>query len=194
MKITIRCEQCGKALRGKAGKKQTRGTCPRCMDKFVISNPVSREDRKQERAVVSDNNLVRPIPAALTSSEKSPVYRVSYTEVSPVEFALKRSTHVPLLDLSEGGMGILVNADEVSKALGSGDEFTAELDCPIFIQSIYVQVAVHWIRPTKEGKLLHLGVRFCNSDKSFRRVIKTLMKFISSKTDTLDFDKWGAFG
>jgi phage FluMu protein Com len=194
MKIIIRCEKCGKVLRGKAGKGQRIGRCPRCMDEFVIPSPVRHGDRKQDRVVISENNLVRPIPETFTHSKEPPVYRVLYTEVSPVEFALKRSTHVPLLDLSEGGMGILVRADEISDGLLPGDVFIAELDFPILVQSIFIQVEVHWIRPIKEEKLLHIGVRFCNSDKSFKGVFKNLMKYISSKTETLDFDKWGSFG
>jgi len=194
MKIIIRCEKCGKVLRGKAGKGQKIGRCPRCMDEFVIPSPVSHEDRQYERAIISENNFVRPIPESLTHSKESPVYRVLYTEVSPVEFALKRSTHVPLLDLSEGGMGILVRADEISDGLLPGDVFIAELDFPILVQSIFIQVEVRWIRLIKEEKLLQVGVRFCKSDKAFRGVLKNLMEYISSKTETLDFDKWGSFG
>ena len=155
MKIIIRCEKCGKVLRGKSGKDQRIGSCPRCRDEFVIPSPVRHGDRKQERVVISENNLVQPIPETFTHSKESPVYRVLYTEVSPVEFALKRSTHVPLLDLSEGGMGLLVRADDLSEGPLPGDILVAELDFPIFVQSIFVQVEVCWIRPLKEEKLLH---------------------------------------
>jgi len=193
-KIDIRCEKCGKVLKGKAEKGKVFGKCPRCGDKIVIPEPLTRESRKHKRVVVGENRFIPTIPETLAQSQESPVYRIMYTEVPPMEFALKRSTQIPLLDLSEGGMKLFVRADEKSQGLSLGDVFLAEIDFPILVQSIFIQVEVRWVRLIKEEKLLQIGVQFCNSDKSFRDVIKDLMKYITSRTETLDFDKWGAFG
>lgn len=192
MTLIIRCDKCGKVLKGKAQKSRIVGTCPRCKEDIVIPDPLSKENRKKKRAVICESKLVRTIPEALTKSEESPRCRVMYTEVSPVEYALNRSTHVPLLDLSEGGMGILMRTYSESKLL-PGDLFTVEIDFPVLVQSIFIKVEVSWIRPIKE-KLMHVGVRFCETDEPFREVLKDLMKYITSKTKTIDFEKWGSFG
>ena len=67
---------------------------------------------------------------------------------------------------------------KIADGLLPGDVFIAELDFPILVQSIFIQVGVRWIRLIKGEKLLQIGVRFCKSDKAFRGVIKNLIKYI----------------
>lgn len=193
-KLIFRCENCCKVLQSNAKKDLKNGKCPRCEEEFVFPHPVSQEGRKHKRAVVGESKFVQLVPEAHTQSKVTPAYRVMYTEVPPVEFTFRRSSHIPLLDLSEGGMGLLVRVDETSEKLVPGYIFVAEIDFPILIQTIFTQVEVCWVRPLKDHRLRHVGVQFCTSDKSFKGVIKNLIKYIMSRSDTLDFDKWGSFG
>jgi phage FluMu protein Com len=193
-KLIVRCDKCGKVLKGIAEKGNILGTCPRCREKFVIPDPVPHESRKKKRAVIGESRLVQPIPESLAQCTGAPVYRVMYTEVLPDEFIMKRSDSLPLLDLSEGGMGILMKADHLSGGLLPGDFFYAEIDFPILVHPVYIQVEVCWIRPIKDDTLLQVGVRFCEPGPDFLAVLNNLIQYIESRTQTIDFDKWGSFG
>ena len=194
MKLIIRCEQCSKILTGEVEKSQSSGVCPRCGHQFTITAPISHDGRKHKRVVVGESQFAQSIPETLTQNREDPVYRVMYTEVPPVEFALKRSDYVPLLDLSKGGMGVLSRADDQSSELLPGDKFVAEIDFPILVQSIFVQVELRWIRLIKEGQLRHTGVQFCHPDEPLQSVIQCLMNYIQSRTQTPDCKIWGSFG
>jgi len=194
MELIVRCKKCGKVMKGKSKKSKISGRCPRCRDSFVISDPVSQESRKYKRLVVGESKLVKPLPETLTRRKASPTFRVMFTEVPPNDFAMNRSDYIPLLDLSEGGMGLLSRVNDISSKLQPGDSLVVEIDFPILTQTIFVEVEVCWIRPIKDDKLLQIVVRFCESDDSFPAVLKNLLKYIESRTETMDFDKWGSFG
>jgi hypothetical protein len=194
MEVTIRCEKCGKVLKGEAEKPGSFGRCPRCHAKVAIPNPSLRNFRKYERQIVGENVFVPAVPDSLTRSEQAPFVKVRYTEVPPVDFALGRPNHIPLLDLSEGGMGILMKDDESSKELNPGDVFVAEIDFPILVRPIRLEVEVRWIRAIKKERLRHVGVQFCHPDQVLKKVIHSLIKYITSRSETNGFEKWGAFG
>lgn len=194
MELIVRCEKCSKVLKGKSVKSQIIGKCPRCRDNFVFSDPVSQESRKNKRLVVGEGQLVKPLPKTLTQSKASPAFCVMFTEVPPIDFAMNRSDYIPLLDISEGGMGLLTRVNDISSKIQPGDSLVVEIDFPILIQTIFVEVEVCWIRPIKDDKLLQIGVRFCEPDDSFLAVLSNLLKYIDSRNKTMDFDKWGSFG
>ena len=90
MKLIIRCETCGKILQGDVEKSHIVGVCPRCGSRFTISDPVSQDSRRHKRVFIGESQFTQSIPETLTQSLEVPAYRVMYTEVPPVEFALKR--------------------------------------------------------------------------------------------------------
>lgn len=194
MELIIHCEKCGKLLQGKAEKARTFGECPRCGHKLAIPVPAMHENRKHKRAVVVESKFVKPIWETLTQSKEPSLYRIVYTEAPPVEFALNRASDSPLLDISEGGMGILVKADAKSNGLLPGNIFVAEIDFPILIQPIFIRVEVCWMRPLKEDRLFHIGVRFCESGEYLEDLLKNLVRYVESKSKAIDIDKWGSFG
>ncbi len=191
--IIIRCEKCGKVLKGKMKKSNIVGKCPRCKDKFVVPDPVAQDNRQYKRTIIPESKYVCSVPASLTNNKKPVNYRIIYTEVSPVEFALNRTDQVPLLDISEGGMGIIIRSINASGKVLPGDIFIVELDFPIFIKPVYTEVEVCWLKPIKDDKLMHVGVRFNRTGEDFKKVLKCILKFISSKTQSLDFETWGSF-
>jgi phage FluMu protein Com len=191
--VTIRCASCGKVLKGKPQEDHLTGNCPRCHGTVRISVPLARECRKFHRAIVGENQFVTSVPQPYGTSKTQPLCRVMYTEVPPADFILYRSSHVPLLDLSEGGMGLFVRADNTSKELLPGSTFVTEIDFPILVQPVFVMVEVRWVRPIKEDKIMQLGVRFCNMDDALKSVLLNLKKYIESRTKELEFEKWGAF-
>jgi phage FluMu protein Com len=191
--VIIRCAGCGKVLKGKTQEDHLTGNCPRCHDTLNISPPSAREERKYRRAVVGENEFVTSVPQPFRTSKTPPVYRIVYTEVPPIDFIRNRSSHVPLLDLSEGGMGLFVRVDSVSKELVPGTTFAAGIDFPILIQPVFVTVEVRWVRPIKKEKIMQMGVRFCDMNDSLRGVLFNLKKYIESRTKELEFEKWGAF-
>ena len=193
MDVIIRCASCGKVLKGKTQEDHLTGHCPRCHDTVRISAPLAREGRKYHRVVVGENEFVTSVPQPYCTSKTRPVYRIMYTEVPPLDFLLNRSSHVPLLDLSEGGMGLFVRVDNASEELEPGSTFVAEIDFPILVQPVFITVEVRWVRPIKEDKIMQMGVRFCDMDDSLRSVLLNLKKYIESRTKELEFEKWGAF-
>lgn len=193
MEIIIRCENCGKVLKGTAQEACLMSRCPRCQDTLEIPAPMNMEARQYYRAVVGEKKWITSVPYAFRKSNAPAVYKVMYTEVPPADFIQNRSTHVPLLDLNEGGMGLFVNADKVSDELQPSNTFIAEIDFPILVQPLIVRVEVRWIRPIKEKKLIQMGVMFCDMNESLRNVILSLKHYIESRTNEFDFDKWGAF-
>jgi phage FluMu protein Com len=191
--VIIRCASCGKVLKGKAREDHLTGNCPRCHDTLRISPPLASEGRKYHRAVVGENEFITFVPQPFCTSKTLPVYSIVYTEVAPIDFIRNRSSHVPLLDLSEGGMGLFVRVDNVSKELAPGTTFVATIDFPILVQPVFVTVEVRWIRPIKKEKIMQMGVRFCDMNDSLRGVLLNLKKYIESRTKELEFEKWGAF-
>ncbi len=190
--IIIRCEKCGKVLKGKTQKSNIVGKCPRCKDKFVVPDPITRDNRKKKRSIIPESKYVSALPDKLTKSSKPAHYRLMYTEVSPVEYALKRSDHVPLLDISESGMGFIIRTHNKSHKILPGDMLYVELDFPVLVQPIYTEVEVCWIKPIKEEKLMHVGVRFHRPGEELEGVLKGILKYIASKSQSLDFETWGS--
>jgi hypothetical protein len=183
--IIIRCEKCGKVLKGIVGK------CPRCNDNFVVPNPITRENRKFERTIIPESKYFRTLPDSIIKSKNPANYKVVYTEAPPVEFALKRSDRVPLLDISESGMSFIIRVDESSKVL-PGDILVLEIDFPVFTQPVYTKVEVCWIRSMKEEKLMHVGVRFYQPTEALKKVLNGMIKYIAATTKSLDFETWGS--
>ena len=194
MEIFIRCKKCGKVLQCETKKSGESGRCIRCNESFTIPDGVFADSRKHKREVVVESDLVPTTPGHLTESDDIPSFRVRYTEVPPVEFISKRSSEIPLLDLSKGGMGLLFRKDEKTDRLLKGEDFVVEIDFPILVQPILVRVEVRWIHPINNDSLLQVGVQFHNPDRALKSVLKNLMKYISSRSNTLGFEKWGAFG
>ncbi len=190
--IFIRCEKCGKVLKGRTQKLNIVGKCPRCKDKFVVPDPIKRDSRKKKRTIVHESKYVSTLPDILTKRNKPPHYRLIYTEVSPVEYALKRSDHVPLLDMSEDGLGFIIKTNDKSHKILPGDILYVALDFPVLVQPIYSEVEICWIKPIKEEKLMHVGARFHRPGEALKEVLKSLVKYIASKSQSLDFETWGS--
>ncbi len=133
------------------------------------------------------------MPDSLTKKSDKVNYRVTYTEVPPMDYALKRSDQVPLLDISEGGMGFIIRSDNKSNKVLPGDILVVEMDFPIFVQPVYTEVEVCWLRPLKEEKMMHVGVRFYQPGEAIKKVLKGILKYLASKSQTLDFETWGSF-
>ncbi len=190
--IIIRCEKCGKILQGKVEKSNIVGKCPRCKDKFVVPDPISRESRKGDRSIVSESKYFRDLPDSVTKSNSSVNYRVVYTEAPPMEFALKRKDQVPLLDIGEGGIGFIARADDKANKALPGDILTIEIDFPIFVKPVSAKVEVCWVRPIKQKKLMQVGVRFYRPSEALKGVLKNIKEYIASKTQSLDFETWGS--
>ncbi len=191
---TFRCEKCRKVLRSKTEETGKTGKCPFCGTTLTMPDPVLRQKRKHARALAGESSFFRPLPESLLQASSPPLYRVMYTEVPPAEFLLKRSSHVPLLDLGEGGMGFFVRADEKSREVFPGQSFVVEVDFPIFVQPIFVEVKVCWTRSGDENKVLHVGVKFVRTDELLTGFLQNLINYISSRTEAVDLDKWGSFG
>jgi hypothetical protein len=90
-------------------------------------------------------------------------------------------------------MSLFVRVDSMSKELVPGTTFVAEIDFPILIQPVFVEVEVRWVRPIKKEKIMQMGVRFCDMDDALRSVLFNLKEYIESRTKELEFEKWGAF-
>ena len=191
--IIFRCEKCGKVLKGEVQKSTVVGKCPRCKDKFVVPDPVTRDNRKKKRTIVPESKYYITLPDTLTKSNNQANFRVIYTEVPPVEFALKRKDQVPLLDISEGGMGFLIRSDDKSGKVLPGDILVVEMDFPVLAQPVYTKIEVCWLKPIKEDKLMHVGVRFYRPSEALKGFLKGILKYIESKTQSLDFETWGSF-
>jgi phage FluMu protein Com len=189
--IIIRCEKCGKVLKGKVQKSNIVVKCPRCNDNFVVPDPITRENRKNKRIVIPESKHFRTLPDSIIKSNNPATYKVVYTEAPPVEFALKRSDRVPLLDISESGMSFIIRVDESSKVL-PGDILVLEIDFPVFTQPVYTKVEVCWIRSMKEEKLMHVGVRFYQPTEALKKVLNGMIKYIAATTKSLDFETWGS--
>jgi len=58
---------------------------------------------------------------------------------------------------------------------------------------VYTEVEVCWIKPIKEEKLMHVGARFHRPDEALKEVLKGIIKYIASKTQSLDFETWSSF-
>lgn len=195
MSITtvIRCENCGKVLRGKPDEGGTLTSCPKCKNKLVVPDAFSSESRRHPRVLTTQSSLALRIPESLSQGEEPALYCIAYTEVSPVEFALHRSTCVPLMDVSEGGMGFLVRTDEKARPIEPGYCFVVEIDFPILVQPVFVTVETRWLRPMSGGKLLRVGVQFKTVDESFKKVVKKMIEYLMVRTDAIDVEKWGMF-
>jgi len=193
IKMIVRCEKCGKVLQGEPDKAGASITCPKCNNKFVVPGALSRESRRHERVLTSESRLALQIPESLSRSEEQALYCIAYTEVPPVEFALNRSTYVPLVDLSEGGMGFLVKTDEKARLIEPGSSFVIEIDFPILVRTVFVIVESRWLRPVTGEKLLRVGVQFKTTDAAFKKVIEHMIEYLMMRTDAIDIEKWGIF-
>ena len=90
-------------------------------------------------------------------------------------------------------MGFLVKADEKSRLIEPGSCFVVEIDFPIFVQPVFVQVEVLWLRPISGDKLLRVGVQFKTADELFKKVVERMIEYLSMRSDAIDIEKWGIF-
>jgi phage FluMu protein Com len=194
VRVFVRCEKCWKILQGKEEKAGVLGECPRCKNRFTVPAPLLHEKRKHQRMLVGESRFAVPNSESLPLSNGPADYRIMYTEVCPAEFVLNRSSHSPLLDLSEGGMSFLVRTDEKRRKVAPGNSLVVEIDFPILARPIFVQVEVCGVRSVDENKLLHIGVRFSMMNESLTEVIKNLIKYVILKSNAIEIEKWGSFG
>ena len=95
--------------------------------------------------------------------------------------------------MSEDGLGFIIKTNNKSHTILPGDILYVELDFPVLVQPIYTEVEVCWIKPIKEEKLMHVGARFHRPNDALIDVLRGMVKYIASKTQSLDFETWGSF-
>lgn len=186
--IKIRCRNCGKVLQTSLSNAGKRAECPRCKKPFLVPQATVTENRQKERAVVEENRLAPIIPERLTRKEGRPFCRVVYTEADPVLFVMSRPDAVPMLDISEGGLGVMIRADQITPDIVQGSILLFEIDFPILAKPIFARVEVRWIESPDNQQLCHLGVEFHQPGKELQAVVQKLIEYVLSRPEHWKLD------
>ena len=112
---------------------------------FKIPNINKFKARQTVREVVHESEMSTPLPETLKKPGILSLFRIKYTEASPVNFVLKRNNDLPLLDLSENGLGFLCKEEDAS-LLKTGKIIAVEIDFPILEEPLIIQVEVRWMK------------------------------------------------
>lgn len=182
--IKIRCGKCGKVLLARPAAEKKLAKCPRCKSAFTIPSLSQLAARKSPRVIVSENEkFLSRLPEKLTRKKENPLCRVVYTEASPVAFAQQRPDQAPILDLSEDGLSVYLKKDDKLTSLDAGTVFLIEIDFPVLVLPLIIEVVLRWLKPVEEAGLIQLGVQFVDPDEDLQKVILILMDFILSRPE-----------
>jgi phage FluMu protein Com len=186
--LKIRCRSCGKVLQTSISNAGKMAKCPKCKKSFVVPSATVIGNRRQERAVVEENRLSPVIPEKLTRKDGRPFCRVFYTEADPVLFVLSRQDSVPMLDISERGLGVMIKADQITPDIVQGSILLFEVDFPILAKPIFARVEVRWIERPENQQLCHLGVEFHQPGKELQAVVHKLIEYVLSRPEHWKLD------
>ena len=141
----------------------------------------NRDNRRTERVVVEKNVLAQDLPESLIISDKVPVYTVAYVEADPVQFALKRKNMLPLIDICDDGLAFFIKAQKDEKKVVARQIIQIQIDFPILIEPIKTNIEIQWTIYLEESGLLRVGAKFCDASQDFKKIIKSLIKYVQSK-------------
>jgi two-component system chemotaxis response regulator CheY len=182
IRLKIRCNNCSKVIDTILENDGRNWECPDCKNSFTIPNINKFKARQTGRKIVHESEMSTPLPETLKKPGITPLFRIKYTEASPVNFVLKRNNALPLLDLSENGLGFLCKEEDAS-LLKTGIIIMVEIDFPILEEPLIIQVEVRWIKQMSNKKLYRVGVEFYQQEKDLQKILNTFFNYITLRPE-----------
>jgi phage FluMu protein Com len=187
--LKVRCKKCGKVLKTPAKNAGKKGECPKCKNTLMIPGEEQFKKRKSERAVIEEARISIDHNHESEPSDAPVLFQILYTEADPVKFALARKNQVPLLDLSNGGIGFAVKSTKENAKLSKGQIIEIEIDFPILIKPVRLSVEIRWRKKMDNKKIFQLGVKFHKPSKSILRTINKLIDYILTRPEVWQLEE-----